>query len=163
MLEPIVAYCNQKEINWKEHERLIVFLLFYKSEHGVIVMDKEKLLRMLRYFKIWNSYDTNSIENYGLFFKKNIEKLREFENNRQRSYGNPEMRFNNYIERPEYLIATYNRLKRIVSAHSQFIVLKDALLCINPDDVEIFINMLLRQYKIQQIDSIIEKIKQNKN
>lgn len=163
MLEPIESHISNTECNYKEYESLKPFLLFYNSECGNKFFTEDKLLNMLVYFKIIKNYKSiDDIEDYGEYFENNRDKFVESEKKRQRYYGNGEKIFPYYIENPQYLIATYNRLKRSIQNRTQYIILKDAILCLSPIDTKHFINILLRKYKTTQIEQIISKIENGK-
>jgi len=149
-------------INKEEQENIKNFLQIYNSEQGSIIMSEEKLLNMLRYFKLHTDYNVKGIENYGKHFRQLHENFKDVDRERQRYYGNSDKLLSNYIENPTFLIATYNRLKRSISNRTQYIILKDAIICLSPMDVEHFINMILRKYTSVQINKVIDKIQTNK-
>lgn len=158
MLEPIKAYINNEECNYIEYENLKTFLLLYNNEIGVKFFNEEKLLNMLRYFKLYSGYDISEIQDYGKKFRDLKEKFIEIENQKQRYFKNPTTKNIPYIENPNYLIATYYRLKRTIYGKSQYAILKDTILCLSPIDIEHFINILLRKYSSDQIKQIIKNI-----
>ncbi|NCD06456.1 MAG: hypothetical protein EOL97_10075 [Spirochaetia bacterium] len=152
---------NNIECDYNEYENIKPFLLFYNSECGSKFYSEEKLLNMLNYFKITKETNAANIVDYGKFFRENRQTFVDLEKKRQRYYNNSDKLLPNYIENPNYLIATYNRLKRCITNKNQHIILKDSIICLSPIDVEYFINMLLRKYKTQQIQQIISKIEKS--
>lgn len=162
MLEPIEEYINDIECHNVDYETIKPLLLFYNSECGSKIFDEEKLLNMLRYFKVYDGYDSSEIENYGKKFRELHNKFIENEKQRQRYYGNSDKLLSHYIEDPQYCIIIYNKLKRTLRNIKQYIILKEAILCLSPLDTEHFINMLLRKYSTTQINQIISKIENGK-
>lgn len=158
MLEPIDAYVNKLECDYSNYENIKHFLLFYNSEQGSKIFTEDKLLNMLRFFKLHDGYDSTEIKDYGKKFKELHSKIREVEKQRQRYYGNGDKLISNYIENPNYLICIYNKLKQSIHNRKQYIILKDALILLSPIDTEHFINILLRKYNSSQIQQIINKI-----
>ena len=159
MLEPIDSYINNTECKYKEYENIEHFLLFYNSECGSKIFNEDKLLNMLRFFKLHDGHDASEIENYGKKFKELHSKIVEIEKQRQRYYGNSDKLTSHYIKNPQYLICIYNKLKQSIHNRTQYIILKDAILCLSPVDTEHFINMLLRKYSTADITQVITKIK----
>lgn len=162
MLEPIETYMNNEECDYSKYEKLKTFLLLYNNEIGVKFCTEEKLLNMLRYFKLYNGYDTSEIKDYGKKFSELKQQFIDIENKKQLYFKNPKTKEKPYIENPNYLIATYYRLKRTIYGKPQYFILKDAILCLSPTDVEYFINILLRKYSSNQIKQIIQKIENGK-
>lgn len=158
MLEPIDAYINKSECDYSNYENIKPFLLHYNSEQGSKIFNEDKLLNMLRFFKLHDGYDSTEIKDYGKKFKELHSKIIEVEKQRQKYYGNGDKLLSKYIENPNYLICIYNKLKASIHNRKQYIILKDALLLISPIDTEHFINMLLRKYNSSQIQQIINKI-----
>ena len=159
MLEPLN---DNFEGKYTEYIKIVPLLNLYVRDCGTEFMNELKLLNMLRYFKIYEGNNLDDIGDFGEYFKSKHKKFLEIDIQRQVMFGNAKTKTGNYITNPDYLMATYSRLKRSMLNKTQYIILKDAILMISPDDTKLFVNLILRKYQIAQIKEIINKIQNGK-
>lgn len=158
MLEPIDAYLNNTECQYSEYYKTKEFLLYYLSENGCKFIDELKLLNMLRYYKLYDKYDIDEIDDFGDKFKELHHKFIELENYRLRYYRNTDKIKNKVITNPVYLTFNYKKLKNCLRNKDQYTILKETILFLSPIDTKYFINILLRKYNTNQIKDIVKLI-----
>lgn len=160
MLEPITEYFNNNQsYDYSKHKALLPLLNLYVSDMGCKFIDEYKLLNMLRYFKLYDGYNIKEFKDFAKYYKSMHNELINFEKKRQLIYGNSDkLMCDKFIENPNFLTITYNRLKRSISNRQQYIILKDALISISVNDIEPYINILLKKYNSIEIKNLIYKI-----